>query len=128
MGVQLPQFEFQSPKFWLFDYLARATELEATTLAVGCWHIWDARNDARNSQAKPHPKSTCVKILSYMDMILQHCVKTKPSTRRESKYHHKWTPPPPGEVMVNVNAALFAELHKLLWEQCFEITMEVVCW
>jgi hypothetical protein len=128
MGVQLPQFEFQSPKFWLFDYLARATELEATTLAVGCWHIWDARNDARNSQAKPHPKSTCVKILSYVDMILQHCVKTKPSTRRESKYHHKWTPPPPGEVMVNVNAALFAELHKWLWEQCSEITMEVVCW
>jgi hypothetical protein len=48
--------------------------LEATTLAVRCWHIWDARNDARHNHAKSHPKSTCVKISSYVDMILQHCV------------------------------------------------------
>jgi hypothetical protein len=29
--------------------------LQATTLVVGFWHIWEARNEARNSE-KPNPQ------------------------------------------------------------------------
>ena len=110
-GFQLARRDFVSPKFWLFDYLARATELEATTLAVGCWHIWDARNDARNNQTEQHPQNTSAKIIAYIEMIVQHCYKPKLGTRRESNKPHRWTPPPPGEVLVNVDAALFPGRH-----------------
>jgi hypothetical protein len=98
-----------SPKFWLFDYLSKATEMDATTLPVGCWHVWDARNDARNNNSELHPQNTSVKIIAYIQMIVQHCYKPKPGTRRESSKAQKWTPPPPGEVLVNVDAALFPE-------------------
>jgi ribonuclease HI len=40
-------------------------------------------------------------------MIVLHCFKTKPVSRCESSKVLKWTPPPTGEVMVNVDAALF---------------------
>jgi hypothetical protein len=108
-SLHLSRHDAVSPKLWLFDFLSGASELEATTLAVGCWHIWEARNDARNNQVEPHPKKICMKITAYVDMIVQHCFKSNPSTRRESKKPQKWSPPPPGVVMVNVDAALFAE-------------------
>jgi ribonuclease HI len=40
-------------------------------------------------------------------MIIQHCFKPKPGTRRETSEPRKWSPPPPGEVLVNSDAALF---------------------
>jgi hypothetical protein len=35
-SVQLTRRDFMSPKFWLFSFLERASELEATVLAVTC--------------------------------------------------------------------------------------------
>jgi hypothetical protein len=92
-SIQLARTEFTSPKYWLFDFLSRATELEATTLAVGCWHIWDERDDARNNQGSQDPKRTSAKIIAYIEMIVQHCYKTKPGTRRETSKLQKWSPP-----------------------------------
>jgi hypothetical protein len=40
-------------------------------------------------------------------MIVEHWFKTNPGFRCESSRLQKWTPPPAGEVLVNVDAALF---------------------
>ena len=101
--------DFISTKHWLFAFLSRATELEATVLAVGSWHIWEARNDVRNNKGTPDPRRTSTKILVYVDLIVQHCFKASPGNRRVSNEPEKWTPPPPGEIMVNVDAALFED-------------------
>jgi ribonuclease HI len=111
-GLQLTRRDFMSPKLWLFQFLQRATELEATVLTVGCWYIWEARNDVRNNQLCPNPKQTGLKIIAYVDMIVQHCFKVKPGNRCESNKAQKWTPPPPGEILVNVDAALFPEQRR----------------
>jgi hypothetical protein len=46
-------------------------------------------------------------------MIVQHCFLSIPGTRCESKEKVKWTPPPPGEILVSVDAALFADQNRL---------------
>jgi hypothetical protein len=61
-SFQLARSDFVSQKLWLFNFLMRASELEATILAVGCWYIWEARNDARNNKQTPDPKQTSMKI------------------------------------------------------------------
>jgi hypothetical protein len=44
-------------------------------------------------------------------MIIQNCYKKKPTDqRRESKVVHKWSPPPSGEFLINVDAVLFEDL------------------
>jgi hypothetical protein len=46
-------------------------------------------------------------------MIVQHRFKTKPSSRRESTKPSRWTPPPQGEILVNVDAALFSDRRRM---------------
>ena len=48
--IRLDRHDFMGPKFWLFDFLAQASDVEATVLAIGCWHIWEACNDVRNNR------------------------------------------------------------------------------
>jgi hypothetical protein len=67
--LRLERKTFTTYRQWLFDFLDRFDELQATTLAVTLWHIWEARNEARNSNAKPNPIRTCGKILAYVDLI-----------------------------------------------------------
>jgi hypothetical protein len=55
---------------------------------------------------------TSLKIMAYVDMIVQHCYKIKPGNMCESSKVQNWTPPPPGEIMVNVDAALFPEQRR----------------
>jgi hypothetical protein len=83
--------------------------MEATTLAVGCWHVWDARNEARNNLTERQRQKTSSRITAYLHMILQNCFKSKPITWRESSKPSKWTPPPQGEILVNFDAALFPD-------------------
>jgi hypothetical protein len=111
--IQLQGHDLMSTKYWLFEFLANATELEATVLAVGCWYIWEARNDARNNRGHPDPTRTSVKILAYIDMIIQQCFKAKPSNRRETDVAPRWSPPPPGVVLVNSDVALFADCRQM---------------
>jgi hypothetical protein len=108
-GIHLDRLVFMTPKLWLFDSLASSTDLEATVLTIGCWHIWDARNDARNNQSIPDLFRTAARITAYVDMVVHHCYKPKPEYRRETSTPYKWSPPPPGEVLVNVDAALFED-------------------
>uniref|UniRef100_A0ACD5ZWQ4 Uncharacterized protein n=1 Tax=Avena sativa TaxID=4498 RepID=A0ACD5ZWQ4_AVESA len=106
-NFQLRRKNFSSCRQWLFDFLEQASDLHAAVLAATFWHIWDARNEARNSMEKPNPQRTCAKILAYMDLIKEHLLKCSPVTRRESNAPPKWTPPPPGVLLLNVDAAIF---------------------
>jgi hypothetical protein len=112
-NIQLQRRHFMSPKQWLFEFLANATKVEATILAVGCWHIWEARNDARNNQDLPNPSHTSARIIAYVDLIIQHCFKTKSGNRRETSQATRWSPPPPGVVMVNSDVALFEDCRRM---------------
>jgi ribonuclease HI len=112
-SIQLQRRDFISPKSWLFQFLNRATDLDATVLAVTCWFIWEARNNTRNDHPMPNPNQVSTKIVAYVEMIILHCFKAKPSIRRESKDLAKWTPPPPGFMIVNVDAALFPDLNRM---------------
>jgi hypothetical protein len=46
-------------------------------LTVTFWHIWEEhiweeRNEARNTEVKPNPNHTSLKILAYVDLIRHH--------------------------------------------------------
>jgi hypothetical protein len=111
-GLSLFRCDFMSPKLWLFSFLSRATTLEATVLAVGFWYIWDDQNDARNNQSNPEPRQMSHKIIAYAQMITENYFKTKPRYMCESTEHERWTPPLRGEVLINVDAALFSKQRR----------------
>jgi hypothetical protein len=47
-------------------------------------------------------------------MIIQNCYKKKPANqRRETRPAIKWSPPPTGEYIINVDAALFDDLKSM---------------
>jgi hypothetical protein len=49
----------------LFEFLERSSDLQATTLAVTFWHLWDTRNKLREEGGSLHPSSVVVKVKSY---------------------------------------------------------------
>jgi hypothetical protein len=79
--IRLEQKGFRSPMQWLFDFLARSSELQASVLVVGFWLIWEARNDKRNEGTKPDPKRTSGKILAYVELIRANLYKTSRASR-----------------------------------------------
>jgi ribonuclease HI len=106
--LQLKRKEFTTSRLWLFEFLSRATELQATTLSIAFYLIWEARNDARNSEAKPCLSRTSGKIVAFVDFIKQHLYKEVPVQRRvSSSSGPSWSPPPSGTVVVNSDAAIF---------------------
>jgi hypothetical protein len=99
---------FSSNKQWLFDFLAHSNEIQATTLVVNFWHIWEARNESRNSDVKTNPSHTVGKILAYVGLIQQHLFKPAPAQRCVSTLAAtSWIPPPPGIVFVNSDTTPF---------------------
>jgi hypothetical protein len=102
-------------KKWVFEYLSRASNIQATILAVTCWHPWDARSGARNDLALLHPSRVAVKIKVYTDNIVLHCYKNDSGNRCDSSACPRWIPPPPGLVCVNVDAALFTDDNQMGW-------------
>jgi ribonuclease HI len=100
---------------WLFSFLDYASPVEATTLAVTCWHIWESRNDARNGKDHLQPIRVASKIKAYVENIVQHCYKPSTASRCESTTAPKWIPPPCGQVCVNVDAAVFQAEHRMGW-------------
>jgi hypothetical protein len=81
ISMQLKRKNFIFHRRLLFDFLTKAIELQATTLDVGFWRIWEARNEARNDDARSNPQQTCGKILAYVDLIISHLFKQKPDQR-----------------------------------------------
>ncbi|KAK1646654.1 hypothetical protein QYE76_064459 [Lolium multiflorum] len=106
-GIQLGRKCFSTPKKWLFDFLARCSGDEATTLAVSFWHLWDARNKLREEGGTIDPSSVARKVTAYIDMIQTHMIQANSIPRRETSAAVSWSPPMEGKLMINVDAALF---------------------
>jgi hypothetical protein len=71
----------------------------------------EALNDLHNTEVKPNPQWMCGKSLAYVDQIRSHLFKQKPDKRCVSSPSPvKWTPPPPGFVMLNSDASIFKDL------------------
>ena len=81
--------------------------------AVALWHIWDNRNSCRNGEALPHPLRVFGQIKAYIDFILLNNVRSEGVGRCEAlKLVKKWTPPPGGLMLINVDAAIFSSTSK----------------
>jgi hypothetical protein len=69
--------------------------MQATVVMVTMWHIWDARNKAREGELLMHPRSTAEKSLAYIQMITEHLYQTEPTHRRETTSAvPRWSPLP----------------------------------
>jgi hypothetical protein len=111
--IRLDQKHFVSSSQWLFDFLERANELQASVAVVTFWHMWEARNETRKLEEKPNPLRTCAKIFAYMELIKENLLKKEPVIRCESRVPSVWTPPPPGVLLLNSDAAIFKDAGRM---------------
>jgi ribonuclease HI len=82
--------------------------------AVAIWHIWENRNNVRNGEAVPHPPRLIGKTKGYIDCILMNDFRSTTSTRRENQSSiQKWSPPPVGSMMMNVDASIFSKSGRM---------------
>ena len=101
-------------KQWLFDFLDGAKDDEATAFTITVWHIWEARNAVRNGEKMLHPHSIAERTKAYIEMVLMHSIKESAPHRCESNcLAPKWTPPPDGWLMLNVDAATFKDPSRI---------------
>jgi hypothetical protein len=107
-SVRLERKGFTSPKDWVFGFLGRAREIDLILLAVTVWHLWDARNAVRNGESLKNPNSLAGRIKAYVEMIELHVLEPSSKHSRASICSPRWSPPPEGTVLVNVDAALFS--------------------
>jgi hypothetical protein len=97
-----------------FELIACEGPHSSTVMSVTCWHVWEARNDARNNQAEPHPFRLAMKIKAYVDILVQFCFKSKSAIRREVVASvPRWSSP--NSVCMNMDAALFPDERRMGW-------------
>ena len=106
--LTLAKKSLSSMKRWVFEFLGRSSPIQATTLAVTFWHIWEARNDTRNGKGHLAPVRLAAKIKGYVDNIVEVCYDRALHRRGEPEMRSRWTPPPRDSVCVNVDAAVFS--------------------
>ena len=81
LGFHLCRNGFVHTKQCIFDFIQRATSLEATALVVTIWHIWEARSDVRM-----HPRRVAEKALAYVDFIVHNYGRTVLASRHDTQY------------------------------------------
>jgi hypothetical protein len=70
--------------------------------------LWEARNGARNNHTELLPQQVINKILAYLEMIFTYLFKEKVAKNKViSREAPRWSPPPVGNVCINVNTVLF---------------------
>jgi hypothetical protein len=90
--LKLERKHFATTRQCLFDFLEQSDDVQASTLAVSFWHIWEAQNEARNNSERPNPTRMCHKILAYVDLIRENFYKTTSAPRCDPKPVLKWSP------------------------------------
>jgi ribonuclease HI len=111
--IHLRRKDLINAKQWVFDFLKRETGTHATVLATVIWHIWDARNDARNNVALSTASRVSLKALSYVDMILTHLTRTSKAVLiAREPVRPRWVPLQEGVICINVDAALFPDAQR----------------
>jgi hypothetical protein len=85
-NIQLNRRSFSTPKLWLFEFLSRCPKQEATTLAVTCWHLWDARNELHEEGGSINPIGVAMKIKAYIGMIATYLTRGSTNHRRETTF------------------------------------------
>jgi hypothetical protein len=105
---------FRSPKQWLLISPIKRHQ-NSSMWAIKHWHIWEARNAVGNGERNIHPHCFASKIYDYVDLVLLHLCKTVAVHSHEmaSCSLVRWSPLPPGTVLVNVGATVFSHLHKV---------------
>jgi hypothetical protein len=89
-------------------FLDEANDDEAIAFTITVWHIWEARNAARNGENMMRPHSIAERTKAYIEMVLMHSTKQPTPHWCESNcLVPKWTPPSDGWLMFNVDAATF---------------------
>lgn len=105
---------FRTPHQWLFNILNRSADIQATAITIMIWHLWEARNGARNADGFLHPKRIVEKTRVYVDMVVQHCVnQPRAACCGSVSSPLRWTPPPASTVLINVDAAIFATSRRM---------------
>jgi hypothetical protein len=79
-NIHLRRKFFTSSKTWLFEFLSRSSDKECTVLAVAIWHLWLARNGARNGEVMMHPHCVAERVKAYVEMIELYVFSPYPST------------------------------------------------
>ncbi|XP_073360453.1 uncharacterized protein [Aegilops tauschii subsp. strangulata] len=109
-GIKLCCSSFTSPKQWLFNLLERGSDRDISVITVTLWHIWEARNAARNEPEAPPPKRTAARARGYIDMIFQNLFKSAVADPQVTPASSSsWTPPPHGTLLVFADAAVDIE-------------------
>jgi ribonuclease HI len=112
--ISLKMKTFVRVQQWLLEWINDASDFQSLVFAVAIWHIWDNRNKVRNGESLSHPHRVVGKIKAYVDFILLNNFSTPRSTRRENQTSmQKWSPPPEGSVLVNVDAAVFSQSQRM---------------
>jgi ribonuclease HI len=113
-SIKLARKSFVNPKTWIFDFLSRSSSQNLTLLAVAFWHLWSARNGVRKDDHLKDPCQLSEQIKAYTTMIELHLSKPVANHRCVSKSSPpKWSPPPEGTVLINVDAALFKSSNRM---------------
>jgi hypothetical protein len=68
-GINCKLMPFISPQQWLWEFLANASDEEATIFTLIIWHIWDNRNGVRNGENFVHP----IRIVEKNKSIYSSC-------------------------------------------------------
>lgn len=104
-NIKLGRGDLANVRQWIFDFLRRGSAIQNTVLAVTFWHIWEARNNARNNVETLHPRRVVQKIVAYVEMIMQHCGPGNVSRPAERISLPSWVPPPAGVFLINTDAS-----------------------
>jgi hypothetical protein len=111
--VHLCRKDFTNNKVCIFDFLARANNREAISLAVTVWHIWNSCNEVHNSEPLKQQHNLALQINSYITMILQH-VFIAPATReRVPPLVPVWSRRQDGAAVLIVDATLFSSTSQM---------------
>jgi hypothetical protein len=70
---------FTSLETWIFEFLAKSADLDATVLTVSLRHMWDARNKIRKENCTICPSILVARIKAYIDMIVEISLFSSPT-------------------------------------------------